>query len=1042
MKRLGKMVAQRAFAANGNDASDPYQGTTSVVPTIIAGIKGFSPWCFSVQNLRGAQRFVRLVVQALACEILLLGAILAIPAGAQNSPYVQITTSSPLPGGYVGVPYSLVFQATTDPPNQLLSWCVPNSVPACTEVPLGTSASNALPPGLSLNPNGTLSGTPTAAGSYSFTIEAAFATTSPTEAIPATMMFTMTVATSGLSITSASPLPNATLGQPYSLTLTSNANPNTVVWSIGTGGTGLPPGLSLNPNGMISGTATTAGTYSFTVTASISNSAISTSQNFTISVFAGQITITTASLPVAYVGQPYSTTLTASPSNVTWALTAPASILPTGITFNGATGTFSGGTSAAGMYFIQVTATLANYASAVQNYTLYVASQPLQISQTQIPIALQSSAYSVSLTGIGGIPPYAWSMTGNPSTDGLTINAGTGVISGTPTITGNFILSVQLSDVTSAAPATQSLTLQVLAPLSITTASLPVGAPSLPYSQTLSVTGGLPPYSWALAAGSGALPPGLALSPAGVIGGTIAFNATGVYSFTVQVTDSGGRTTTRAFSIAIGAAVTITTPSLLDGVVGVMYSQTLAAGGGTTPYSWALAPGSGALPAGLTLSSAGVISGTPTAAGSSTFTVQVTDSTPGQPLSATRSFTLRIDTPLSITTGNLSATVGVAFSQTLAATGGVPPYVWTISSGSLPAGLSLSAGVISGTPSAAGTATVIFTVADSAGQTATKSITITVNSTANQISITTGNLSATVGVAFSQALAATGGTPPYSWSITSGSLPAGLSLNSGVISGTPTTAGVSTITLLVTDSQNLTASAGITITVNPPQAPSVTVTVGTGTSLGAAQQQPINVSLSSAYSSAITITLSLTFQSSVGGEDQTVQFLTPVGGTQSLTLTVPAGSLAPSATPMLATGTTAGTITITPALSAAGATLPAPAPTVINIPKSSPVITNVTLSNTGGSLTVTVAGYSPTRDMVSGNFTFSPASGSTLTQSEVTVQLGSAFTTWYQNTASYAYGTEFLLTMPFTVSGNAADVTSVAVTLTNSFGTSSAASAQ
>ncbi|HEY6344829.1 MAG TPA: putative Ig domain-containing protein [Bryobacteraceae bacterium] len=965
------------------------------------------------------------ILPPILAPVLVLCAILAIPTAAQNSPYVQITTSSPLPAGNVGVSYSLIFQATTNPPNQPLTWSVPP----------GTSAPNTLPPGLALNPNGTLSGTPTTNGSYTFTIEAAFTTSGPTYAIPATITFTMIVGTSGLSITSTSPLPNATVGQAYSVALAASGNPNTVVWS---SGPGLPPGLSLNPNGLISGLPTTVGTYNFTVTASISNSSISTSQNFTLTVVTGQIAILTASLPVAYVDQSYSATLTANVPNVTWALVAPANNLPTGITFNTATGTFSGGTSAAGTYFIEVSASLTNYASAVQSYTLYVASLPLQISQTQLPFAIQGAPYSVSLTGIGGIGPYTWSMTGNPSTDGLAINAGTGVISGTPTTTGSFILIVQLSDVTSAVPVTQNLVLQVAPLLSITTTSLPVGAPTLAYAQTLAATGGAPPYSWALAAGSGALPPGLTLSSAGVIGGTIAFNATGVYSFTVQVTDSSGRTATKALSIAIGVAVTINTPSLPDGVAGVAYSQTLAAGGGTTPYTWSIT--SGSLPAGLSLSS-NVISGTPTAAGSSTFTVQVADSTPGQPLTATKSFTLRIDTPLSITTGNLSATVGVAFAQALAATGGVSPYVWTISSGSLPAGLSLSAGVISGTPSAAGTATVALVVADSGVQTATKSITITVISTANQISITTGNLSATVGVAFSQALAATGGIPPYTWSITSGSLPAGLSLNSGVISGTPSAAGASTITLLVTDSQNLTASAGITITVSS-QVPSVAVTVGTGTAFGPAQQQPINISLSNAYSSAITITLTLSFQSTVGGQDLTVQFLTPTGGAQSLTLTVPAGSLAPSTTPMLATGTTAGTITITTALTAAGATLPAPAPTIITIPKSSPVITNVTFSNTGGSLTVTVTGYSPTRDMVSGNFTFSPASGSTLAQSQVTVQLGSAFTTWYQNTASYAYGTEFLLTMPFTVSGNAADVTSVSVTLTNSFGTSSAASAQ
>jgi len=102
------------------------------------------------------------------------------------------------------------------------------------------------------------------------------------------------------------------------------------------------------------------------------------------------------------------------------------------------------------------------------------------------------------------------------------------------------------------------------------------------------------------------------------------------------------------------------------------------------------------------------------------------------------------------------------------------------------------------------------------------------------------------------------------------------------------------------------------------------------------------------------------------------------------------------------------------------------------IAKSAPAIQSVTFSNTGGGLTVTVTGYSTTRDMTSGTFTFAPATGSTLAQNTVTVPLSSAFTTWYQNSASNAFGSQFKLTVPFTVSSNAAGVASVSVTLTNS----------
>jgi len=201
------------------------------------------------------------------------------------------------------------------------------------------------------------------------------------------------------------------------------------------------------------------------------------------------------------------------------------------------------------------------------------------------------------------------------------------------------------------------------------------------------------------------------------------------------------------------APVAISTTTLSGATVGAAYSQTLAATGGTTPYKWSISAGS--LPAGLTLSSTGVISGTPTAAATTSFTVKVTDSA-ATPVSATKALTITVAAtagPLSITTTSLAnGTVGTAYSQTLAATGGKTPYTWTRSSGTLPTGLTLSsAGVITGSPTATGTFSFTVQVTDSASTAAsvTKALSITVAAApAPPFTITTTNLAnGTVGAA-------------------------------------------------------------------------------------------------------------------------------------------------------------------------------------------------------------------------------------------------------------------------------------------------------
>jgi hypothetical protein len=273
--------------------------------------------------------------------------------------------------------------------------------------------------------------------------------------------------------------------------------------------------------------------------------------------------------------------------------------------------------------------------------------------------------------------------------------------------------------------------------------------------------------------------------------------------------------------------ISVTTTALPDGQVGGSYSTTLTATGGQAPLSWVVS--SGALPAGLSLASSGVISGTPTAPAAATpITFMVSDSS-ATALTQTVTLQLMVHSAppaISVTITSLpNGQVGHAYSATLTASGGIAPLSWAITSGTLPAGLTLaSAGVISGTPTAAASATAItFTVSDSSAVAQTQSVSLTLTvipAGPPPISITTTSLPiGQVGHAYSATLTASGGTAPLSWTISSGVLPAGLTLASaGIISGTPTASAAATpITLTVRDSGAVvqTQSVALNLSVSP-----------------------------------------------------------------------------------------------------------------------------------------------------------------------------------------------------------------------------------
>jgi len=271
--------------------------------------------------------------------------------------------------------------------------------------------------------------------------------------------------------------------------------------------------------------------------------------------------------------------------------------------------------------------------------------------------------------------------------------------------------------------------------------------------------------------------------------------------------------------------LSITTTALPSATVRYNYTTALGAAGGVTPYNWTVI--SGGLPSGLSLAPAsGAISGIPTLTGTYVFTVQVSDAetppvTANAPLSITVNSTL---TTLSIMTTSLPlGTQNSSYNAMLAATGGVTPYTWSVSSGVLPGGLNLnsSTGAITGTPTGAGVSsfTVQVSDAENPAATASKQLSIAIDP-AVPLSITTTSLpSGTAGAQYSAPITAIGGVYPYTWSISNGSLPSGLSLKSstGVITGTPTGLGTSNFTVQVTDAETppVSTTAQLSIVINP-----------------------------------------------------------------------------------------------------------------------------------------------------------------------------------------------------------------------------------
>jgi large repetitive protein len=341
-------------------------------------------------------------------------------------------------------------------------------------------------------------------------------------------------------------------------------------------------------------------------------------------------------------------------------------------------------------------------------------------------------------------------------------------------------------------------------PVTIQTESLAEAVEGQGYDQQMEAVGGSGGYSWVLTAGS--LPSGLTLSPAGMISGTPVGAVTS--SFRVRATDAGGRSGTADLSIIVVQALAVHTATLPDADVGADYAAQLQAVGGRGTLTWSM---TGEATSWLTLSSTGALSGAPPAAGPFTVTVAVADESGQQ---ATRALSIVARAPVAVAATTLpAATQGRPYAAQLVATGGDGVYSWSLERGELPTGLALTtSGALTGAPADGGEFTFTAQVTDGADRVASRAISLTVE---RAPTIQTGSLApGEAGQPYAAQLVATGGTGSYTWTVTDGAIPDGLTLSSsGAIAGIPTTVGSSTFTVRVTDQAAATHSRALTLVI-------------------------------------------------------------------------------------------------------------------------------------------------------------------------------------------------------------------------------------
>ena len=537
-------------------------------------------------------------------------------------PELQVTNTSPLPGGSQGVAYGVGLTATGGVGSY--TWSLVSVSPSA--------------PWLSVSGASLTASTPLA-GTYSVTVQVNDSITTVSSSA-----LTLVISPPPLAITTTSLPPGeatAVYNPPSGVSLSATGGSPPYTWSLDRSSPPLPAGLSLSPVGLLSGTPAAAATLTLVV--KVTDSAtVSATQTLPLTINAAPV-VAAASLPNGEVNAAYPTqtlSATGGTPGYTWSISSGP--LPAGMTLN-AGGQISGTPTTSGTFNFTAKATDSIGGFGTQSFSLTINSAPtLSPAGGALTSGEVGASYSQPLSASGGAGGNVWTVASGVLPGGLGLNSGTGTISGTPTASGPFTFSIKVTDSLGGSD-TKPFSINILPGPTISTApTLTSGTVGVPYTVSLTAVDGTSPYSWSITVGS--LPAGLTLAGStGTISGTP--TSGGTANFTVQVLDAKSVTATKAFTINIASGLTIATaPTLPGGAAGTPYSQTLTAVGGTAPYTWIITAGS--LPTGLILNAAtGAITGTPSSSGPSNFTVQVTDNSS---VKASKAFTLNIASSLSL----------------------------------------------------------------------------------------------------------------------------------------------------------------------------------------------------------------------------------------------------------------------------------------------------------------------------------------------------------------------------------------------------------
>lgn len=548
-------------------------------------------------------------------------------------------------------------------------------------------SSGTLPNGLTLSSSsGTITGSPTVAGTYTFKIRAT-GNDAGTISQATTPDLTMVVG-STTSLTEDITVGGGWIGEPVTGRAIFGGYPSPSV-SVGSGS--LPPGVSVSANGTLSGNATQSGTYTFTLKGTnFADPAGTSTPSHTIVIEAApDFTADSGYTQAINIGDAYETyTPTATGRSVTYTLETGTN-LPAGLTLNSATGRISGTPTVAGRFVFRVVATNRSGRNFSRSSTITVRQAPIFTKSNVLGGIPRDSSYQFDFDA-SGFPAPTYSVTSGYLPTGMSLNGTSGLLSGTPNTSGRFEFTIRALNDGGSVEITKVLNVNQ-APRAVDTSLLERLLVGSDYRDQV-VYDSFPAPTYRVS--EGVLPPGLMLNTST---GWLTGKATtgGQYSFKIGVSNGTNSSSTGSFNFEVSQAPTKSDDTILATTeIGKPYSDGILTIGYPVP-SYELT--SGSLPAGIKLNAAtGELIGTPTATGTYSFTVSAKNSVG----TLAHLLTLEVQqAPQNVKiTAPTDAGVGEQYSGKVTATG-FPAPTFAVTSGALPDGVSLDAttGDISGT---------------------------------------------------------------------------------------------------------------------------------------------------------------------------------------------------------------------------------------------------------------------------------------------------------------------------------------------------------